>query len=173
MVARMSCLLSSAFILASFFVFAELKPTGSLNESVSLYCPRNFVLLDIRCYYFSTEMADSFPDAELRCSERFSELTTLSTPHENTIVKNYVRQNLVVQGLEGWWIGGVKLPDNGEDWVWTSNLYRIADADWCSGEPNNYGGESCLSLNPKCDFQWNDRSCDYYGFRYICETLAM
>jgi len=161
-----------ALLLISAGVLVELKPMSKpvdLSVDPAKSCQEGFVLLNGQCYYFS-DTSKSWYGALSYCMDQNAHLASLITPDDNKAVKNYLLQNFPnVTGVDGWWIGGTDATIEG-DWVWTSNLWKILHQDWCAGEPNNDHGEHCLSFDPSCAFQWNDRTCSYNKFRFVCKA---
>lgn len=68
---------------------------------------------------------------------------------------------------ESLWTSGNRLTDK-TSWRWLSGE-SVKEFYWNSGEPNNAGGEECISIKRQGDvYGWNDALCNQL-FYYICE----
>ncbi|GAB6021022.1 Fc fragment of IgE, low affinity II, receptor for (CD23) [Chamberlinius hualienensis] len=141
----------------------------NLTTSLSNFhirCPDEFVAVGIRCYYFNSKPT-SWYRALQSCISLESYLAHPANLFENELLKLYISH---VYGSDpvAWWFGGTDDPLEG-NWIWTDTMRHLTFTDWCNKEPNNYGYESCLSFNSECRFRWNDRSCNYDQYGYICQ----
>merc|ERR1719510_1668622 len=80
--------------------------------------------------------------------------------------------DLLCKAHEGW----VAELDHPGVWWWEHRNETVSWFDWADGQPDNYHGEDCLTLEEyhdpffpiARDYFWNDRSCDHSA-HYICE----
>ena len=123
-------------------------------------------------------------------------LATLTSQAENDFVEQ-LRFGFGFGGVSQVYVGGKQVPSGPDaepagDWFWLikgseTNLERITNTDgspatpstwvnWASGEPNNSGGESYLTIGRFNTGQWNDEPVDrddtIAGYVVECDGVA-
>lgn len=111
-------------------------------------------------YAYCTD-SRSWQSAEDRCALYGFHLATIDSSQEQTFLRSKISSYA--------WIGFTDQQVEGQ-WIWpygTSN-YKL----WCSGEPNNSGGnENCASMTTSTNGCWIDANCGT-SYHYICESQA-
>ncbi|XP_794280.1 perlucin-like protein [Strongylocentrotus purpuratus] len=140
-------------------------------------CPDRFMKVGNRCYYYNSDKVD-WHDARHACERLGAHLVSIHNAEDSREVydlwKSLIDESFLVGGQRTYWIG---LHD-----VQNENFFEWSDGTpmdysmWCSGEPNNSGGEDCVSplSRGSNDFdrqKWNDFDC---GTRkpYFCRRSA-
>nr|XP_033465979.1 ladderlectin-like isoform X1 [Epinephelus lanceolatus] len=126
-------------------------------------CPWGWSLLGGRCYrYIPTLM--TWARAERYCQALGGNLASVHNYRQY-----YWMQRLILSATHSYrqaWIGGSDAQQE-HYWLWsdgTSFNYRR----WCSGEPNNHGGnQHCLQMNHAAGRCWDDRQC-FHRLPSVC-----
>lgn len=53
-------------------------------------------------------------------------------------------------------------------WVWEPDGQSFLYSNFAHGQPNNYHGENCLSMEHGHSYKWDDDDCDNHK-AYVCE----
>ncbi|XP_065145809.1 galactose-specific lectin nattectin-like [Paramisgurnus dabryanus] len=123
-------------------------------------CPRGWTRFDGQCYKFFSQSVN-WVTAEKNCRSIGAYLASVHDTEQNNFLLS-----LLVSANTRAWIGGHDGEIEGQ-WLWTDGA-QFHFANWCSGEPNNYGGkEHCLEINFRNNRCWNDEPC-YTTMSYIC-----
>ncbi|MEC7983936.1 MAG: MopE-related protein, partial [Myxococcota bacterium] len=133
---------------------------GQLDSEAS--CPCNFYTFEDSSYYFC-EQSLRWPWAEFVCQFTNYELVAINSQAEN----DFVYATAMTISTNQWWTG---LNDRAleDDFVW-SNGDPLTYENWEAAEPNDSGGEDCMSLNQFGDDLWNDNRCSN-SYYFVCET---
>jgi len=94
-------------------------------------------------------------------------LVVINSAEEEKYIENKIQEYLGASS-EGVWIGLNDIDEEGK-WCWV-NGDKLTYTKWHEGEPNNNGGlpESCVVINKRNDYGWNDHAMDV-EFRYLVE----
>ncbi|XP_039674357.1 ladderlectin-like isoform X2 [Perca fluviatilis] len=139
--------------MTSVFPFALLLclSSGLLTAYGEHCCPLGWTQFGSRCfnYYIQTK---TWSDAEAFCISAGGNLASIHSDAEHVFIKNQIFQGAQTTA----WIGGfdaVKV----FTWFWSDGS-KFDYASWNAGEPNNLGGENCLTMNWG-GANWNDLAC--------------
>ena len=133
----------------------------SLGTLANHDCPDGWVHLVSSCYYFSTNET-TWSMAKSYCRSVGGNLAVPMNRYENdNISKVAVRKK-----LRRPWIGFEKDKSGNLKTVFGS---EPAYVNWCSRQPNNYGGpQNCVNFYWVSRTCWNDWYC-HYNHSFICE----
>ena len=96
--------------------------------------------------------------AEAHCKGYGGHLVSVHSPKENKFVFNLMVGNDV-------WMGGSDLVEG--EWQWSDGT-PFGYTKWWHAEPNNDGGEDCVSL--RISMEWNDQPCDRKN-KFLCKIM--
>ena len=97
--------------------------------------------------------------AETRCKDFGGHLVSVHSPKENKFVSD------LMLGSHDVWMGGSDLVEG--EWQWSDGT-AFGYTKWWHAEPNNDGGEDCVSL--RIGETWNDQPCDRKN-KFICKIM--
>ncbi|XP_033465981.2 type-2 ice-structuring protein-like [Epinephelus lanceolatus] len=118
-------------------------------------CPSGWSLLGGRCYHYNPiEM--TWASAERNCLSLGGNLASVHNIQQDFDIQKVIFET--VHRHRPAWIGGSDAEEDGQ-WFWSDGTpfrYR----HWCSGEPNNQGGnQHCLQMNFSAHKCWDDLQC--------------
>jgi len=134
------------------------------NTSLSTDCPDEFVKLYNSCYYFSTD-TKSQPDAIKKCVSLSANLLSISSEHENCLLKNHLRH---MNTGKYYWTSLIK---HNSAWKWgaggalagmTTNF-----TDWHNGHPSRSSNYVCM-MTDYAQYNWYSYPCSNTQ-NYICK----
>ncbi|XP_055014846.1 type-2 ice-structuring protein-like [Boleophthalmus pectinirostris] len=89
--------------------------------------------------------------AQMSCMTLGGSLATIHSPQEDKFV------SYLAQGTRAW-IGFSDAQNEGH-WLWI-NSEPDTYTGWCPGQPDNWHGEHCATINLSSDLCWNDENCN-------------
>ncbi|CAH1110862.1 unnamed protein product [Psylliodes chrysocephalus] len=103
-------------------------------------------------------------DAVKKCNDLGLKLISIRDKATQEYVQKYIA-NIAYDNP--FWTSGNRLSDQ-TTWRWLSGE-NIKEFFWNTGEPNNSGGEECISIKKEGQvYGWNDAPCNQLNY-YICE----
>ncbi|XP_024286595.1 macrophage mannose receptor 1 [Oncorhynchus tshawytscha] len=114
------------------------------------------------CYLFNYLSMRKWADARADCVNQKGDLLSITEPFEQAFIQSKVQ--LIPTGVSVWMGGHDSITEGGWEWTDASPFRYI---HWNAGNPDNYGGEDCLSMLINTGY-WNDDNCDY-NRGYICK----
>ncbi|XP_038845355.1 macrophage mannose receptor 1 [Salvelinus namaycush] len=114
------------------------------------------------CYLFNYLSMRKWADARADCVNQKGDLLSITEPFEQAFIQSKVQ--LIPTGVSVWMGGHDSITEGGWEWTDGSPFRYI---HWNAGNPDNYGGEDCLSMLINTGY-WNDDNCDY-NRGYICK----
>ncbi|XP_028447979.1 galactose-specific lectin nattectin-like [Perca flavescens] len=141
--------------MTSVFPFALLLclSSGLLTAYGGPCCPSGWTQLGSRCFAFYIQ-TKTFIGAELFCQTAGGNLASIHSDKEHGFIKDFINQATGAQTTA--WIGGTDAAKEGT-WFWSDGS-NLDYTSWNAGEPNNLGGENCLTMN-WAGVNWNDLAC--------------
>nr|XP_039250734.1 LOW QUALITY PROTEIN: macrophage mannose receptor 1-like [Styela clava] len=120
-------------------------------------CDPGWLWFDGNCYYFNYDKMIQWSEAELKCIEMNSHLTSVHSGEENSFIIDHTSAST--------WIGGHAV----------LNLYAFQWSDnspwdftnWAAGEPNNLD-QGCAQLWDAAGYMWDDAACTVLK-NYACK----
>ncbi|XP_070535732.1 macrophage mannose receptor 1-like [Ptychodera flava] len=140
------------------------------SSVLSQNCPAGWRAYGDRCFQaFEEYNVVTWYDAQQLCENRGGSLATIDSLDLNTYI--YAHLNLI---NNQYWFG---LHDIGTEgvFVWSDGTpYDPSQANWASGEPNDFNSnEDCCEMTGY-DGYWNDRDCnDVIVYGYICQIYSV
>ena len=130
----------------------------ALTAQSNCLCP-NGEISNNHCYTYYPE-GKSWQEAQASCLVKGGTLATIRNNDEQNLVSRLAGGSVA-------WIGYTDAAQEGT-WIWAGIPSQYTY--WCSGEPNNAGGnEDCAVINWQPSGCWNDLACSRTN-GYICET---
>eukprot|EP00964_Phaeocystis_antarctica_P054727 scaffold32205_cov65-Phaeocystis_antarctica.AAC.1 len=102
----------------------------------------------------------SWDDADAACLAAGQQLATVQSAAQNAALVTAAAGNKV-------WIGATDAVSEGT-WVWSPSNTPLSYTNWKAGEPNNNGGQHCLTGNYNDAGEWDDGRCTYQ-YKYVCQ----
>lgn len=109
----------------------------------------------------------SFSDARAACEAQGMHLASIHSVDENAAVQRALGTAILDDPMQPFWIGLFE-PEEGR-WFWTTEVAPSFGA-WAPGEPNDRGGENCVSVIGASG-AWNDDTCTEPR-AYLCEPAG-
>ncbi|XP_063913697.1 secretory phospholipase A2 receptor-like isoform X2 [Zophobas morio] len=140
----------------------------SLTRS-SYVCPKKFVAIGRKCYYFSKDEA-AWHDAHFRCKSLNSSLAVVTKSQQEITIRRYLNRRK--DGKHERWLGG-RYNDRQSRWVWGENGKPLA---FYAFSRMNYNDPKwawhCIIVDPQRQNKWSARSC-VEEKRYICQRSVL
>ncbi|XP_028446708.1 galactose-specific lectin nattectin-like [Perca flavescens] len=128
--------------------------SGLLTAYGAAPCPPGWTQLGSRCFAFYIQ-TKTWSDAETVCQAAGGNLASIHSDAEHKFLKDFIIQVSGTQKTS--WIGGTDAVKEGT-WMWSDGS-KFDYKSWNAGEPNNLGGENCLTMNWPGANNWNDWAC--------------
>ncbi|XP_055990684.1 C-type lectin domain family 4 member A-like [Sorex fumeus] len=142
----------------------ECKKENSTMEGKSWSCcPKNWNPFGSNCYFFSSE-EKNWTDSEKHCAEMQAHLLVVDSKEEEDFIENNLNEDHV------YYLGLSDLKNGHWEWV-NDTPYNQSVTFWHQNEPNN-DYEHCVTLDFRCEWGWNDMSCNEPEHS-ICEMLKI
>ena len=128
-------------------------------------CPPGWINYALHCYtlYLAEK---SWLDAQYLCQKNSAFLASIHSKDEYT----FIREMIFVNSQSSAWIGGKKLYDGSEKWIWEdSSIFNYTK--WLFGQPDDDQDEylpACIYLNFADPSSWYDENCEK-KFSFICK----
>ncbi|XP_026204045.1 ladderlectin-like isoform X2 [Anabas testudineus] len=150
-------------------MFKEDNFTESTNKTTLDTTERNswsdWVQRDSRFFLFVNRQM-KWIDAERYCQASKANLVSIHSPAEYAFIQELIKNQTGTNTYA--WIGGTDAIEDTQ-WFWSDGSIYFYQ-DWARGEPNNYGGpESCIVINFKDNYLWNDLKC-VNELPFVCGT---
>ncbi|XP_048017264.1 ladderlectin-like [Megalobrama amblycephala] len=135
---------------------------GKAEVDLVMKCPAGWSSFGLRCFkYFPQSVY--WITAERNCQSLGAHLASVHNKPEN----DFLLGLLPSSSTQTW--SGAHDGEQDAQWLWTDGTV-IDYTNWCSGEPNNFGGpENCVEINWTSGRCWNDARCSTQ-MGYICVT---
>ncbi|XP_051784470.1 C-type lectin domain family 3 member A-like [Erpetoichthys calabaricus] len=137
------------------------------RENVS--CPEGWLLFDLKCYFFSTDIK-TWQLSQEQCMSMGGHLVIIESMEEENFLED--KANILTGENYGYWIGLTDLEKEGQ-FVWVDSRpldpkYRF----WERTEPNGGQKENCVQMWLISQWKrWHDFPCVTEA-RRICEAIA-
>ncbi|KYB27520.1 secretory phospholipase A2 receptor isoform X2 [Tribolium castaneum] len=139
------------------------------QSQFSYVCPRKFVAIGRKCYYFSKDET-IWHDAHFKCRNLNSSLATIKGPQQELSVRRYLnRRN---DGRFERWLGG-RYNEKQSRWVWGENGKPLVFHGFSRMNANDRKWAwHCIIVDPTRQNKWSARSC-VERKRYICQRAVI
>ncbi|XP_069121159.1 perlucin-like protein isoform X3 [Argopecten irradians] len=149
-------------------LFGILTLTGGLlaKTSRTSQCRNGWISYEGACYLFIYSEKDTWLEASSRCNILHGYLADILDRNENEFLKNELRRT---HASGCFYIGATDVEFEGH-WLWQNSDTPAHFFDWGYSEPQNAGGgEDCVCMDSRKNFQWIDVPC--HSHRHVlCKT---
>ncbi|XP_078316000.1 perlucin-like protein [Crassostrea virginica] len=114
------------------------------------------------CYHVSADQ-ESWMVGMRMCEMHGGYIVHIESQSEDDFIRHLMKHN----GIEKSWLGGSDWTIEGM-WVWEPDGHSFLYSNFAHGQPNNYHGENCLSMEHGHSYKWDDDDCDNHK-AYVCE----
>ncbi|KAK9962753.1 hypothetical protein ABG768_008105 [Culter alburnus] len=149
-------------MLTSLMLLFLIYSMGNAEVDLVMKCPTGWSNFGLRCFKYFPQSVN-WITAERNCQSLGANLASVHNKLENDFLLG-----LLPSFSTQTWSGAHDGEQDGQ-WLWTDGTV-IDYTNWCSGDPNNYGGpENCVEINWTSNRCWNDARCSTQ-MGYICVT---
>ncbi|XP_032438030.1 ladderlectin-like [Xiphophorus hellerii] len=140
---------------------ASSKDTSAHEEQVDLFqrsvpCTAGWTLINGRCFQY-VKKGMTWAAAERNCLSMGANLASVQNANEYREMQKMIAASSLESKAA--WIGGNSQEES--IWLWSDGS-RFDYKSWCSGEPNNDGGnQRCIQINYTAAKCWDDVNCAF------------
>ncbi|XP_050307442.1 uncharacterized protein LOC126744139 [Anthonomus grandis grandis] len=148
----------------AFTATLERQPVKRSKETHG--CPKDFIRLGHRCYFFSKEKA-TWQAAFYQCLSMKSNLAIIKNKNQDKLIRKTLSRK-TLDSTERW-LGG-RFDWHRKEWKWAVSSKPLSYKGF--DESVNQDSENlqwfCIIADPKLEFRWNARSC-LESKQFICQ----
>ena len=129
-------------------------------------CPEGWLRQYDSCYLFNTDDLVTWLEAKTACENYDgAELVKIETERETSFLNDELNKLTTSNQI---WTAGNDL-DSETVWVWSGRYNsKVYYTNWKDRQPDNSGGEDCMTIVADGNYKWNDERCSD-KLNYICE----
>ncbi|KAL3282920.1 hypothetical protein HHI36_006078 [Cryptolaemus montrouzieri] len=162
----MKCLLILLSVLTA--IAAQNAHNSDVQPTTKTYvCPRRFVRVGRRCYFFSKNSA-TWQDAYHQCRDRKSNIAIIKTANQDKRIRKILFRP--THAIRERWLGGMYNWKQMK-WLWASTGKPLGYHGFASQNFTESQKWHCIIMDPALDYKWNTRPC-IEKKPYICHTKS-